>query len=256
MKKIKTCPICNEGKQKRSCKLQQDDLICESCCTEKQSYYCNGCSFYLDKILRFKCGSCGKTAIDDQPSDITNLISAKIFRLENLGGIKFKYGLVASGEVCTTSLEFPFEGKINTPTWFYYDPEENFHTLQLIQGEIIEIKSFDEYMAQIEMFVHQTGKCRNIMDIFPEKELPESLCDVDNLFPVGSLSMHTFGKLILVSSMIQDGGNWALICDDTKTPRIILYAEGWFNHWQPYVGNIRIQKSFLQQILNQVNVKK
>jgi hypothetical protein len=253
MKKEKICPICEDGKQKRLCKLQHEELICITCCLKKQSYACNGCSFYQDKILNFKCSSCGKTSIDDQPSDITNLMTAKVFRLENLGGIKFKYGLVASGEIYTTSLEFPFEGKIDMPHWFYYDPEENFHTLQLIQGEISEIKCFDEYKAEIELFVHQAGKCRNVRDIFPEEEMPESLYNVDILFPVGSLAMRTFGNFVMISSMMQDGGNWALVCNDATHPRIILYAEGWFNHWQSYIGNIKIKKGFLQQIQNYAN---
>jgi hypothetical protein len=70
MKKIKKCPICGEGKKKRSCKLHGYELICSSCCLEKQNYYCDGCSFYQDKILKFKCVSCGKTSIDNQPSNI------------------------------------------------------------------------------------------------------------------------------------------------------------------------------------------
>ena len=86
--------------------------------------------------------------------------------------------------------------------------------------------------------------------------MPESLYDIESLFPVGSLRIRTFGILVLVSSMIQDGGNWALIVDDEIDPRIILYAEGFFNHWQPYAGNIRIKKSFLQEILNLVNAEK
>jgi len=121
MNKEKTCPICNESKKKRSCKLQQDELICISCCLKKQSYYCDGCSFYHDKILKFKCVSCGKTSIDDLPSDITKLMGAKIFRLENLEGNNFDNRFVDSGETYTTSIEFPFEGKTNTPIWFYYD---------------------------------------------------------------------------------------------------------------------------------------
>jgi len=250
MKNVKKCPICREGKKKRSCKLHQDELICVNCCLKKQSYYCYGCSFYQDKILKFKCVSCGKTSIDDQPSDITNLMGAKIFRLENLEGNKFENGFAISGETYTTSIDFPFEGKTNTPIWFYYDPEDSFHTLQLIQGEILEVQYFDEYKAQIEMLVHQTSKCGNIKNLFPEEEMPEFLYDVDSLFPFGSLRMRTFEIFVLVSSMVQDGGNWAVIVDDEIYPRIILYAEGWFNHWQPYAGNIRIKKSFLQQILN------
>jgi hypothetical protein len=75
--KIKALPECGESKRKRSCKLQQDELICENCCLEKLSYDCDGCSFYLDKILKFKCQSCGKTSIDDQPSEITQLMDIK-----------------------------------------------------------------------------------------------------------------------------------------------------------------------------------
>ena len=111
-------------------------------------------------------------------------MTAKVFKLENLGGIKFNYGLIASGEIYTTSLEFPFEGNIDTPHWFYFDSEENFHSLQLIQGEIKEIKCYDEYKAEIDLFVHQAGKCKNIRDIFPEEEMPESLYDVNNLSQV------------------------------------------------------------------------
>jgi hypothetical protein len=55
--------------------------------------------------------------------------------------------------------------------------------------------------------------------------------------------------------MIQDGGNWAVIVNDKIYPRIILYAEGWFNHWQPYAGNIRINQSFLQQFQDRINVE-
>ena len=118
MKKEKKCPICSEGKMKRSCKLQQDELICVSCCLEKQSYDCNGCSFYQEKILKFKCQSCGKTFIDDQPSDITKLMGAKLFRLTDLKGDKFDNGYAISGETYTTSLEFPFEGKSIRPSGF------------------------------------------------------------------------------------------------------------------------------------------
>ena len=255
MKKEKTCGVCGEGKRKISCKLQHGELICVTCCSQKQSYFCDGCSFYQDKILKFKCASCGKTSIDDQPSDITKLMTTKVFKLENLGGIKFNYGFVASGEIYSTSLEFPFEGKIDIPHWFYYDPEENFHTLHLIQGEISEVKRFDEYKADIDLFVHQSGKCRNVRDILPEEEMPESLYDIDELFPVGSLGMRTFGNFILISSLTQDGGNWTLICNDGIHPRIILYAEGWFNHWQSYIGNIKIKKSFLQQIQDDINLR-
>jgi len=256
MKKEKKCPMCGEGKKKRSCKLQQDELICDSCCLKKQSYYCDGCSFYQDKILRFKCESCGKTSIDDLPSDITTLMAAKIFRLDTLEGNKFENGFAVNGEIYTTSLEFPFEGKTNTPIWFYYDPEDSFHTLQLIQGEIVGIEDFNDYNAKAEIFVHQTGTCETTKNIFPEEEMPESLYDVENLFPVGSLNIRTFGIFVLVSSMIQDGGNWVLIVDDEICPRFILYAEGWFSHWQSYAGNIRIKKSFLHQIQNRVNAEK
>ena len=232
LKMVKKCPICREGKKKRSCKLQQDELICVSCCLEKQTYYCNGCSFYKDINLKFKCVSCGKTSIDDQPSDITKLMGTKIFRLENLEGNNFENRFAVSGEIYTTSIDFPFEGKINTPIWFYYDPENSFDTLQLIQGEILEVKHFDEYKAQIEIFVHQTSKCGNIKNIFSEEEMPEYLYDADILFPVGSLKIRTFGIYVLVSSMIQDGGSWTLFVDDENYPRIILHAEGFFNNGQ------------------------
>ncbi len=106
------------------------------------------------------------------------------------------------------------------------------------------------------MFVYQTSKCENIKNIFPEKEMPESLHNIENLFPVGSLKVRTFRNFVLTSSMIQDGGNWALIVDDEIDPRIILYAERWFSHWQSYAGNIRIRKSFLQQIQNHVSADK
>jgi len=256
MKKVKNCPLCGEGKQKRSCKLQHDELICLNCCLKKQNYYCNGCSFYQDKILKFKCVSCGKTSIDEPPSDIAKLMGAKIFKLDTLEGNKFDKEFVLSGEKYTTSLEFPFEGKTNSPIWFYFDPEDSYHTLQLLQGEILEVKNFDEYKAQIEMFVHQTGKCENINNLFPEKEMPESLYNIENLFPVGSLKTSTFENFTLVSSMAQDGGNWIVIIDDDIDPRIILYAEGWFSHWQSYAGNIKIKNSFFQQILNLVNTEK
>ena len=84
MKKVKNCPACGEGKKKRPCKLNQEELICIDCCLEKQSYDCNGCVFYTDKILRFKCRSCGKMSINDQPSDITTMMGAKIFELKEL----------------------------------------------------------------------------------------------------------------------------------------------------------------------------
>ena len=256
MKIVKKCPICGEGKKKRLCKLQQNELICISCCLGKQNYNCNGCPFYKDINLKFKCVSCGKTFIDDQPSDITKLMGTKIFRLENLEGNNFENGLAISGEIYTTLIEFPFEGKPNTPIWFYYDPEDSFDTLQMIQGEISSIQHFDEYKAKVEIFVHQTSDCGSIKKIFSEKEMPESLYDVDCLFPIGSLKMQTFGIYVLVSSMIQDGGNRVLIVDDEISSRIILYAEGFFNHWQEYAGNIRIKKSLLQQIEMRVNAIK
>ena len=139
------------------------------------------------------------------------------------------------------------------PIWFDYDPFNNVYTLQLIQGEIIGIEDFDEFSAKAEIFIHQTSKCENIESLFPEKEIPESLYDIDTLFPVGSLKIGTYGSFILISSMIQDGGNRALIADDEIYPRLIHYSEGWFNHWQSYVGNIRIKKSFLHKIQKQVN---
>ena len=95
-----------------------------------------------------------------------------------------------------------------------------------------------------------------VIDNLSEEELPESLYDVKYLFPIGSLNIYNYGKYILVSSMMQDGGNKALIIDEEKYPRIILYAEGFFNHWQEYAGNIRINKSFLQQIQMNVNIEK
>jgi len=249
MKKVKKCPVCGEGKKKRSCKLNQDQLICIDCCLEKQSYNCNGCVFYTDKILRFKCRSCGKTSIDDQPSEITELMGTKLFRLTELEGKKPDNGFAVSGEIYTTTLEFPFEADISTPYWFYYDPHDSYNTLQLLQGKITDVRHFDHYQAQIEMFVHQTSQCETIKNIFPEKEMPESLYDIKRLFPVGSLKIHTFGIFVLVSSMIQDGGNWIVFLNENSAPRILLYAEGWFNHWQPYAGNIKIKKSFLQQII-------
>jgi hypothetical protein len=256
MKKVKKCPICGEGKKKRSCKLQQDELICIDCCLEKQNYYCNGCPFYQDEILRFKCPSCGKTSIDDQPSEITQLMETKIHDLDNLEGNKFDDGFAFSGEIYTTSLEFPFEGKANTPLWFSYDPDKTIFGQQLIQAEIVGIEDFNYNNAKAEMFIHQTSDCANIINIFPEVELPESLYDIESLFPVGSLTMHTSGNFVTISSMIQDGGNRLLIAGDEIDPRIILYAEGFFNHWQAYAGNIRIKRSLLQQIQNQANVEK
>jgi len=253
MNKVKTCPVCGAGKKKRSCKLQMDDLICESCCNEKQSYDCNGCSFYQDKILRFKCESCGKTSIDDQPSEITHLMGAKIFRLEMLEGKIHDNGHLVSGEIYTTMLQFPFEGKLNTPVWFYYDPDDRYHTLQLIEGEILDVKEYNHYDAKIEIFVHQTATCETIKNIFPEQQLPESLYDIESLFPVGTLKAGISGNFIRVSSLTQDGGNWAVIFDDDIDPRIILYSEGWFSHWQEYVGNIRIKKHFLQQIQDHIS---
>ncbi len=256
MKTVKKCPICGEDKKKRLCKLQQDELICISCCLEKQNYYCSGCSFYKDVNLNFKCASCGKTFIDDLPSDITKLMRTKIFRLQNLKGNNFENGFAISGEIYTSSIEFPFEGKPNTPVWFYYDPEDSFDTLQMIQGEILNVQNFNEYKADIEIYVHQTSDCENIKNIFSEDELPESLYNVDCLFPIGLLQIQTFGIYVLISSMIQDGGSRALIIDDENFPRIIFYAEGFFNHWQEYAGNIRIEKSFLQGILNDSKCRK
>ena len=235
---------------KRPCQLSENELICVRCCLEKQSYDCAGCSFYEDKILKFRCKSCGKTSIDERPSAITTLMETKLFRLTELQGNRKDNGFAVSGELYQTSLEFPFEGKINTPLWFYYDPEDSLNSSQLIQGEIIEVKHFDQYHALIEMFVHQTSQNENIKDIFPEKEMPQSFYDIDALFPVGKLHIHHTGIFTLVSSMIQDGGNWAVFIDDGCDPRMILYAEGWFNHWQPYAGNIKIKKPFLQQILD------
>ena len=256
MKSVKKCPICRESKKKRSCKLQLDELICVSCCLEKQSYFCHGCSFYKDVTLKFKCVSCGKMLIDDQPSDITKLMGTKIFKLKNLEGNNLENRFAVSGEIYTTLIEFPFEGKPNTPIWFYYDPDDSFDTLQMIQGEILAIQHFDEYKAKVEIFVHQTSECGNIKNIFSEEEMPESLYDVDCLFPIGSLKMQNFGIYVLVSSMIQDGGSQALIIDDGMYSRIIFYAEGFFNHWQEYAGNIRVKKSFLQQILNDSKCRK
>ena len=115
------------------------------------------------------CESCGKTSVDDQPSDITKLMGAEMFMLNNLYGDHFENEYAVNGEIYTTSLEFPFEGKINTPTWFFYDPANEIHTLQLIQGEILEIKHFDEYKATAEIFVLQTSKCANIKNVFPEE---------------------------------------------------------------------------------------
>ena len=250
MKIEKKCPIYGEGKKKRSCKLNQHELICVDCCMQKQSYYCDGCSFYQDNILRFKCLSCGKTLVDDIPSDITRLMGAEIFRLEKLEGDNLENGFAVSGELYTTTLEVPFEGKPNTSIWFYYDPEDSFDTFQLIQGEILEVHHFDEYKAEVEVFVHQTSTCENIPNIFPEQEMPESLYDVDSLFPFDPLKIRTYGANILVSSLTQDGGNWAVVNDDEIQPRIILYAEGFFSHWRQYTGNIRIKKSFLQQLLD------
>ena len=177
-------------------------------------------------------------------------MGAEIFKLETLDGKNFENDLAVSGEMYTTLLEFPFVGKPNTPLWFYYDPENEIYTLQLIQGEILEVKYFDEYKAKVEIFVHQTCDCGNIINIFPEEKMSESLYDIDGLFPVGSLKISTRGNYILLSSMIQDGGNRVVIVNDEIYPRIILYAEGWFNHWREYAGNISIKKSFLQQILN------
>jgi hypothetical protein len=81
-------------------------------------------------------------------------------------------------------------------------------------------------------------------------ENSKKMSNIDSLFPFGSPRIRSYENYVLVSSMVQDGGNWTVIVDDKKYPRIILYAEGWFSHWQPYAGNIRIKKSFLQQILN------
>lgn len=248
MKKLKVCTICGTGKSKRTCKLHQGELICIDCCLKEQSYYCNGCAYYQDIILKFKCSSCGKTFIDDQPSAITELMATKIFRLEYLDGKNFNNGFAISGEIYTTSIAFPFEGRLETPIWFYYDPENSYDTLQMIQGEIVNVKQYDEYKAEVEIFVHQTGNVEIVENVFPEKEMPEPLYNVKYLFPIGSLAIQTFGIYILVSSMMQDGGNQALIMDDGKYSRIIFYAEGFFNHWQEYAGNIKIKKSFLQQI--------
>jgi len=203
-----------------------------------------------DKILRFKCPSCGKTTIDDQPSEITQLMVTKIHRLNNLDGTKFDGGFAVSGEIYNTLLEFPFEGKINTPLWFSYDPQNTIYRQQLIQAEIIAIEDLNEYQAKAEVFVYQSGHCENIRNIFPLEEMPELLYDIERLFPFGSLETNRSGNFLLISSMTQDGGNRALIADYETDPGIVLYAEGWFNHWQTYAGNIRIKKSFLQEILD------
>ena len=179
------------------------------------------------------------------PSDITRLMGAEIFRLKKLEGDNLKDIVAVSGELYTTTLEFPFEGKPNTSIWFYYNPEDSFDTFQLIQGEILEVHYFDEYKAEVEVFVHQTSTCENIPNIFPEQQMPESFYDVDSLFPFDPLTIHAYEANILVSSLTQDGGNWAVVKDDEVQPRIILYGEGFFCYDREYTGNIRIKKSFL-----------
>ena len=256
MKTSKKCPICLDGKRKRLCKMNRDELICVTCCSDKQTYYCIGCSFYKDITLQFKCKNCGKTSIDDQPSDITKLMGTKIFELKNLRGKCLEKGSAVSGEIYTAAIEFPFEGKPNTAIWFYYDPDNTLYDLQLLQCEIIKVKDFNEYKAEIEIFVYQISDCRNTGNLFPEIELPERMYNSDMLFPFSILKVHTSGNLIYIASLEQDGGNWALIVDAENIPKIILYSEGWLNHWQEYAGNINIRKSYLKRILNEREWKK
>ena len=80
--------------------------------------------------------------------------------------------------------------------------------------------------------------------------MPESFYYVDSLFPFDPLKIHAYEANILVSSLTQDRGNWAVVKDDEIQPRIILYGEGFLGHDREYTGIIKIKKSFLQQLLD------
>ena len=182
------------------------------------------------------------------PSEITKLMGAGMFQLFNLEGSVFENRFPVSGETYIIPLEFPFLGDIKDLHWFYYDPDNSFQTLRIMQAEIVDVQNFDGFKADAEIFIHQTSDCRNIKSVFPEEEMPGSLYNLEILFPVGTLKSRNDGEFFDISSLDQDGGYRLVIHDDGIQARIIFFAEGWFNHWQPYAGNILVNADFMKKV--------
>jgi len=243
----KLCPICMIEKKKRECKLEQFEKICINCCTKKQHYYCEGCSYYEQgEHIFFSCQTCGAVDIDDEPSTIAKLMTIEVFPLNKLEGDYFKDERPVSGEIYRTTLVFPFHGEINTPIWFLFDPYSR--RSQLIQAEIIEVRDRSLYSAEVEMFVYNNDSINNIPKLFPESEINGSLRKEQGFCRFGSLEIREDGELNWLSSMNQDGGNWAVITNTGESQRLILFAEGWFNHWRYYLGNIVLNSNSYHEL--------
>ncbi|MBN2418003.1 MAG: tetratricopeptide repeat protein [Deltaproteobacteria bacterium] len=49
----KKCMLCNQGKARRKCRKNNDELICSRCCAETRDVLCEGCQYY-DQVKQYE----------------------------------------------------------------------------------------------------------------------------------------------------------------------------------------------------------
>ncbi|MCR9142678.1 MAG: hypothetical protein NXI24_10540 [bacterium] len=247
---MKLCPLCNTGKRKRACPLQDAQLICEGCCGEKQSFLCGGCEFYSQaSVLSFQCRCCGAREIEDEISEIAQHGHVPLFEIDRIASnndaiethesaetIQANQA-IEPGESYRIELSFPFRANSDETVFLYSRAGE---AQTWMEVEIVRIRSRDHYSAIVEVFVRNTGDFPALADRCPEHRF--TLPDLNEIYPGNEVRRERVGEdLYRISSMCQDGGI-SILVQENAGARIVLVSEGWFNHWRSFACNLRLSE--------------